>query len=427
VRGLLDVLPAGFWLESVTSADGGRRSGHRDLGGSAALGLVIGTEDDARLAFTGDVPPPPRKGTRKRRRWRRRWREALEADVLIAHLSTVPLTEMRKLSGLSAVDEGPRPDQIRNLHEWSKRLRSTTEQAAREVRRVTPLVRALVKVDRALRPLRAKRLRGATNPEVAAAGARLVRAADALLDTLAHERGVKAAVASSIDELAREAGKLGEAAAKLPTDSTELTEARRSLEAANPTLRGRLEFAYWLRPQDDDEAPADLLDQVGDWSPPRWHPYLAGFLGWARAYRTARGKPRAGLFVVGELSEELGTARSKIATTINESLFKSRKPSGAPRKKPRTKIHALTADVGLRLVVTDAPSARDRVRVQCSTCSLDNDRVRAERFHRPRAIREVCVKGENEGVFYNCDQHDPSQQPYPSFLEQLERFDIFGR
>jgi hypothetical protein len=425
-EGLQDILPKGFRLRSITSAGGNPRTGHRDLGENPSLGFVISTKDGARLAFTSDVPPPPKKGTRSRRSWQRRWKQALEADVLVAHLSTVPLTEMRKLSSLSAVNEAPRPKEIEGLSEKAKCLGRTAQERAVEVRKSKHLARALGDLSGALEPLRKKKLETTTNREAIDAGKDLTRTAEATLAVLADVRGLKADIVSAIDALAREARKLGEGM-KLKTDSMELLEACRSLEAANPVLRGRLEFAYWLRPQGRKKPPADLLDRVDDWSPPRWHPYLKGFLGWARAYSVARGKSRGGLFVVGELSEELGTARNRIATTINDSLFKSRRLDGAPRKKPRSMVHALTADIGLRLLVTDAPQEHERTRVLCSTCSLDNDRVRAERFHRPSDIQQVCVKGENEGVFYNCDQHDPSQQPHPSFLEQLERFDIFGR
>lgn len=419
-------LPSGFSIRSITSADGGPNTGHRDLGASPSLGIVISTEDGARLAFTSDVPPPPKKGTHRYKRWHRRWKDALESDVLIAHLSTVPLTEMRKLSGLSAVNETPRPKEIEQAHQHAKALRRSAAQLMRGLDGSSPLAEALAGVRGALRALHRKQLAASSNQDVAQSGATLTSDAERLLAILADARGLEPQTVSAIDELARDCYRLG-GAMRLPTDSTELLGARRSLEAANPTLRGRLEFAYWLRPQDRDKPPADLLDAVGDWTPPRWHPYLEGFLAWGRAYRNMRRTARSGLFIVGELSEELGTARNKIAATINESLFKSRAFDGTPRQSPGTQVHALTADVGLRLVVTGAKRRQDRVRVLCSTCSLDNDRVRAERFHRPRDIREVCVKGENEGIFYNCDQHDPSQQPYPSFLEQLERFDIFGR
>jgi hypothetical protein len=55
------------------------------------------------------------------------------------------------------------------------------------------------------------------------------------------------------------------------------------------------------------------------------------------------------------------------------------------------------------------------------------DRVRREQLHRPQEIDEVCVKGENEGIFYNCEEHTSYLSEQPIFLEQLERFDVFGR
>ncbi len=50
-----------------------------------------------------------------------------------------------------------------------------------------------------------------------------------------------------------------------------------------------------------------------------------------------------------------------------------------------------------------------------------------EQYHSARDVFEMCVKGENEGIFYNCREHAPSVGSDPVFLEQLERFDVFGR
>ena len=79
-------------------------------------------------------------------------------------------------------------------------------------------------------------------------------------------------------------------------------------------------------------------------------------------------------------------------------------------------------DIGLKLRVKTS-----QVEVLCTTCDLDNDLVPMERFHAPRKIREVCVKGEEEGIFYNCQLHDPQQQPHPAWVARVERYDPFGR
>jgi hypothetical protein len=89
--------------------------------------------------------------------------------------------------------------------------------------------------------------------------------------------------------------------------------------------------------------------------------------------------------------------------------------------------YALTADIGLHACVTSCEDADARVEVLCTTCNLDTDRAPEESYHAAHDVYEVCVKGENEGVFYNCLEHDPARQGEPAFLEQLERFDIFGR
>jgi hypothetical protein len=124
-----------------------------------------------------------------------------------------------------------------------------------------------------------------------------------------------------------------------------------------------------------------------------------------------RGRER-GLLLVGELREELGTFRTRIASELNRELFGELKA-----------CTALTADIGLRVKI----QAGEKIKVLCSTCDLDHDLDVTERFHPPRRIREVCVKGENEGVFYNCHHHDPQSQDEPMFVELVERFDVFGR
>ena len=92
---------------------------------------------------------------------------------------------------------------------------------------------------------------------------------------------------------------------------------------------------------------------------------------------------------------------------------------------------ALTADIGLSVCIsadTEAPvSIGSKTEVLCTTCDLDTDRAPSERYHFAHDIYEVCVKGENEGIFYNCLEHDPMRQEDQRFLERLERFDIFGR
>ncbi len=138
------------------------------------------------------------------------------------------------------------------------------------------------------------------------------------------------------------------------------------------------------------------------------HLYLTGLL--AIAERIA-GRNRGGLLLIGELREELGTFRTGIAATLNKVLFKN-----------QPNARALTMDIGLRLRITAG-----KVQALCSTCDLDNDLVDAERFHPPCDIREVCVRGEDEGVFYNCTAHDRRSSEPPAWVERVERYDPFGR
>ncbi len=185
------------------------------------------------------------------------------------------------------------------------------------------------------------------------------------------------------------------------------------------SVRKQVSFAFWLPDRAGvSSLPLEEIEKKYKWQ--KGHLYLIGLLEFARAYREARryvAKP--GLFLIGELREELGSLRGKIATSLNRNIFEADVLESEPG------CCALTADIGLRLMIS-REKGEARVRVLCSTCDLDNDRTREERFHDPKEIREVCVKGENEGMFYNCSNHDPSHHRDPVFLERVERYDVFS-
>ncbi len=196
-------------------------------------------------------------------------------------------------------------------------------------------------------------------------------------------------------------------------------------EGISEDVKSPVNFAFWLS-DSKMKIVKPLSDIPPDFKWPADHLYFAGLLQFARAYRDEHEDVegnRRGLFLVGELREELGTFRSKIARSLNKHIFKaSEGADGMPN------CRALTADVGLRLLIEPTPKARGgpSVRVLCSTCDLDNDRPERERFHDPSHIYEVCIKGENEGIFYNCASHDPSKHSKKVFLERIERYDIFA-
>jgi tetratricopeptide (TPR) repeat protein len=347
--------------------------GHRDLSDLPSHGVCIRTRDPGpSLAITSDTPPPPRKATdpKRYRRWRKAWDPALESDMLVVHLSSVPLTELRRMD--RAAEEGLAP------------------------------------------------------PSSSRATAR---------------------------------------ATSLPRDEKDLEDFQVRLQKADDKLQGQIEYAQWLRSHNPDpesgKLTAPLVGPVPPtWLPPADHNYLAGLLSWAREYEAARermvrakapkGPPAPdlappadgirplGLFVIGELSEELGTMRGKVATKLSSRVFEGdrrrRVFEGLRGDDLKGKIGvfgALSADIGLHVCVTadgDAPQwTGSKTEVLCTTCDLDTDRAPEERFHYIHNVFEVCVKGENEGIFYNCLEHDPTRQEDPTFLERLERFDIFGR
>jgi tetratricopeptide (TPR) repeat protein len=184
-------------------------------------------------------------------------------------------------------------------------------------------------------------------------------------------------------------------------------------------LLRQLQFAFRSRAKDDADigvSPLSPLDEMKN--QPERHLYLTGLLSLAKHMVGAGRRKRHPLLLIGELREELGTFRTRIASHITGSVFQDGEAGTA-----------LTADIGLRVRVSRKgieKGERAEISVLCTTCDLDNDLIASERFHAPSEIREVCVKGENEGVFYNCPLHDPGSRPELLFVESVERYAVFG-
>jgi glyoxylase-like metal-dependent hydrolase (beta-lactamase superfamily II) len=147
------------------------------------------------------------------------------------------------------------------------------------------------------------------------------------------------------------------------------------------------------------------------------HLYLTGLIEIAKRMADSRG--RAKLLLIGELREELGTFRTQIARRVRDAFF----DGGTDAEGPS----ALTADVGLRVRLSrpEGPSIAHSS-ILCSTCDLDNDLLDTERYHPPQEIHELCVKGEDEAVFYNCSLHDPRHQEGDYWVESVGRYNVFG-
>jgi glyoxylase-like metal-dependent hydrolase (beta-lactamase superfamily II) len=205
---------------------------------------------------------------------------------------------------------------------------------------------------------------------------------------------------------------------------------KRGSEQAEFLLR-QLQFGFRSRPQDTSSglgvSPLSPPEQIRE--QPRQHLYLSGLLEIAQRMRKRPPSESPPLLVIGEMREDLGTFRTRIAALISSLIFK--KKHDRPDRPA-----ALTADIGLRVRLAHTVGPEDEtepigdkaqeVTVLCTTCDLDNDLVPSERFHPPHRVLEVCVKGEDEGVFYNCLLHHPRRRPGDAWLEAVERYDPFG-
>jgi len=314
-----DYVPAGVSIVQL-------RTKHEDLGGHHASGFVLGLESctpggrkaTLRIAFMSDTSidglhedADPKKDLRSE------WEIALRSDIVVAHVSDVPIDELRELAELPSPSNGSAVDAF----------------------------------DRGVRKLFAE------------------RSADA--SQLMHALSL---VASD------------------PGDPpVSLVDARMIDRSDQLYLRGLL----------------DILDLMRD----------------AAASAGVTGR----ILVVGELKEQLGSFRGTIAREINRrvlQLDEARKAKTAPP------VVALTADIGLRIRLTPTQTDSGQVHgsstVLCSTCSYNNDRLDMERFHPPQWIWEVCIKGDHEAMYWNCDLHDPGTRLPPKFVEQMGGYNPFA-
>jgi tetratricopeptide (TPR) repeat protein len=368
---LLD--PRTLRIEPVCSLD------HHDSAGHVSQGFVLSVgagKDRSSILFTSDTGSPlsladgkphyPACGGKSLKS------AAASADVVVAHLSSVPMRELRELAELSPGDADPLAEEFKQL--WQEALEQT--------------------------------------------------------------KGGSAGGAGARRDTGATAGKSGKEAQAI----------ERGAEATKFLLQ-QLQFAFRTRADPKmlkesgahelSVSPLSPLDDIKEQS--EKHLYLTGLLDLAEHMADKTPEDRAPLLLIGELREELGTFRTRIASHVTARVFE-RGRKGARRGKRPPPGMALTADIGLRLrLARPAPDRSQGAKVAlgherralgtavlCTTCDLDNDLVATERFHSPRQIREVCVKGENEGVFYNCVLHDPGMQRQQPWVESVERFDVFG-
>ena len=146
--------PSEFEIVAMSSAAGARleernmeEDGHRDLSEQPSHGLCFRLRDESSrsVAVTSDTPPPPPATAKRRHKeWRKTWAPALDADILVVHLGSIPLTELRRMddydratqNGVEGVqgerleeDEAELHDMQRMLQEADPHLQGQVEYA----------------------------------------------------------------------------------------------------------------------------------------------------------------------------------------------------------------------------------------------------------------------------------------------------------
>lgn len=379
-------------VSSRTRAEGRDWIQHADLMNSPSVGVLFELESQARATTSVYVASDmPRSWSEGKSGCVDQIKKALQADVVVGHVSTVPLTELRQMA--SFADASQRLSETRATKKRTKKLHEAAQNHA-------------------------KKQHGSKKKRH--------KAKEALIDARsAHDK------ARAEHEVARAAER-----------AIRSTLAMWEVVAADDAKLRRLRYAYWLstwrprkkngksrrelhvRPLERGSTGKKSEIALERWRPRPEHLYLSGLLNWAHEARGADHRTGR-LLVLGELSEELGSFRRRVAHEIN-TLWRPKNP------KQRMPMRAITSDLGLRvLAVADRKASkrgRADVRVSCSSCELDNDCAEEELWHHPQEIREVCIKGENEGIFYNCGWHDPgrAERGEEAFIEKFERYDVFG-
>ena len=128
------------------------------------------------------------------------------------------------------------------------------------------------------------------------------------------------------------------------------------------------------------------------------------------------------LMIISEFREELGSFRSKLAQLLN-------------RLSESENARCYTSDIGMAIrFEKNSSSGKYQIKIQCSFCKQDNSLNIGDTpfhpytFHPPREkkgdkmceVCEVCVKGDNEGIFYFCENHITGSKG--QFLEGIDRY-----
>lgn len=134
-----------------------------------------------------------------------------------------------------------------------------------------------------------------------------------------------------------------------------------------------------------------------------------------------RRKSVQGVFVVGELPEELSSYRHRIARWLNTDIVnKIRNLPGSVQAEGKPKaVYAFTGDSGLHIRLTRSQQQKHGSRdlfepgIRCDCCNLNRE-ISEEglAYHPPRKIRETVVKALDSKMIYLCTRKDHHPEYY---------------
>jgi hypothetical protein len=153
---------------------------------------------------------------------------------------------------------------------------------------------------------------------------------------------------------------------------------------------------------------------------PWQYPYHLGIFGIYRLFASLakrRSKKGTGVFVVGELPEELTSYRHMIAHWLNVLELDQQPQDSAPN------LRAFTGDIGLHIGLQHA-DGHVRPSIRCAFCNYNNEAVcRGMSYHSPEKVYETPIKRLEGAMLYLCTQkdHHPECAEHPRhFLSRPE-------
>jgi hypothetical protein len=124
-----------------------------------------------------------------------------------------------------------------------------------------------------------------------------------------------------------------------------------------------------------------------------------------------KNKPK-GIFIVGELPEELTSYRHSVACLLNAMASKT---CGEDRS-----VYAYTGDIGLHIGLGQKSESGKLIpKIRCAYCNFNNELIcKHKNYHTPDKISEIMIKRLQSAMIYLCSakDHYPQETERPRYF-----------